>query len=223
MTVIKKELQNRSLHFSHLLSGTHSNEVFDYLKLDKNRSYYCFAVTAGTTDDFSFARSIELSVQKYYPDSILFIHQSYFIILLPDREHLNALAGCLNDTHQLKSGAGHRRKPAEIHASYQEAVIAAQHPGTFFTEYASLGYHRLLYSVEDRVKQTFIEDKIGPLLSLRPELLTTLGTLIKNGRMQKKETAGQLYIHINTLYQRLKTIEDTLNISLNKNGISSLI
>ncbi|MFC0560648.1 PucR family transcriptional regulator [Halalkalibacter alkalisediminis] len=67
--------------------------------------------------------------------------------------------------------------------------------------------------------EQFINEVFSPLWSdhdRSKDLEITLLTYIKNNRSATK-TANQLHIHINTLYQRIKKIEDLLKLELNNN------
>lgn len=80
--------------------------------------------------------------------------------------------------------------------------------------YEQLGVERLLVTVRERQLQRYVQETLGPLLNLDKhtnELLRTLNVYMATNRSAKK-AAKQLYIHLNTLYQRLEKIEKLLGV-----------
>ncbi|MCM3586755.1 helix-turn-helix domain-containing protein [Mesobacillus maritimus] len=83
-------------------------------------------------------------------------------------------------------------------------------------DYAEIGINRLFINHSQEELEQFIEEIFSPLNAPKfkhSELELTLTTYINNNR-SATTTAETLHIHINTLYQRLKRIEDILDISL---------
>ncbi|MFS0788773.1 helix-turn-helix domain-containing protein [Shouchella sp. 1P09AA] len=72
--------------------------------------------------------------------------------------------------------------------------------------YSKLGFERLLPSINSSHRDAFIKDHLQTLPDY-PYLMNTLIAFIAHSR-NRKETARALYIHPNTLYQRLKKVED---------------
>ncbi|PLR78324.1 hypothetical protein CU633_05805 [Bacillus sp. V3-13] len=80
------------------------------------------------------------------------------------------------------------------------------------TTYSNLGFERLSTKIEATAIDRFIEDRLGMLMEMNQEYFHTLATYIDlNG--SNKDTVEKLHIHSNTLYYRLKKIEETLNVS----------
>ncbi|GGJ95821.1 CdaR family transcriptional regulator [Lentibacillus kapialis] len=80
--------------------------------------------------------------------------------------------------------------------------------------YENIGIYRLLFRLQDnQLIESYIVDYIGPLLKhdteMNAELLSTLETYLKFSE-SKKETAERLFIVRQTLYHRLKKIEELL-------------
>src|SRR5699024_4671291 len=167
----------------------------------------------GARIDPAFSRQLDNSLKRYLPGAAMFLTGSRYAVLSPAVKHLADFAAELYSRHGLTTGVGNARPVSHIAASYNEAVVAADQPAPPLVEYSSLGSERLWHGLDDRVKRDFITDHIGPLLELGPEYLSTLGALIDNGRMQKTRTADRLYIHANTLYQRIRKMEAALGIS----------
>lgn len=86
---------------------------------------------------------------------------------------------------------------------------------TSVKSYGDVGIDKLFISMEERSVDEFIDESIGRLRRENEELERTLYTYIKNDK-GIKETADQLFIHRNTLYKRLKSIEEILDMDLSR-------
>lgn len=210
----EEALQRRSECFKRTLDGEDAGALQKYLQVKMEEPIHCFAISAASHEDTAFARHLESLMERYLPGAALFLTDAHYVILSPARKHLKDFAKYLNEQYGMITGTGKARPITQIKASYDEAVIAAAQPAPPLVEYSTLNYRRLWYHLEEQIKHEFINDYIGPLLELSPDYLSTLGALIENGRMQKSRTAEQLFIHTNTLYQRLRKIETILGVSL---------
>ncbi|QPQ29778.1 helix-turn-helix domain-containing protein [Lysinibacillus sp. JNUCC 51] len=120
----------------------------------------------------------------------------------------------------IKIGIGSMYQGLEnISKSYNEAdkalsfLVTRQRWG--IVHYQEIGVNRLfIHQTQDELL-SFINEIFQPLKNTKNQLLeeTLLIYLEQNGTVS--ETAKQLHIHVNTLYQRLKKIEEKLNISFN--------
>lgn len=79
-------------------------------------------------------------------------------------------------------------------------------------QYAEMGINRLFLNHHPEELQQFTDEVLSPLLSYSQDLEETLLVYMHNNRSAAK-TAASLHIHINTLYQRIKKIEEILEIS----------
>lgn len=210
----EKELRQRSEHFNRILEGGDSESLGKYLRFKKDVLVHYFAISAASNENTAFAGHLKNLMDRYFSEATLFFIDDHYVILSSSNRGLGAFAEVLYLRHGLITGTGRARPLKQLAISYREAVVAADHTAPPLVEYSSLGYSRLLYQLDDHEKRDFIDDQIGPLLALSPDHLSTLGALIKNGRSQKSQTAEQLHIHTNTLYQRIRRIENTLGISL---------
>ncbi|MGO4886618.1 helix-turn-helix domain-containing protein [Anaerobacillus sp. MEB173] len=85
--------------------------------------------------------------------------------------------------------------------------------------YEDIGLNRLFLNQSSQEIESFVHDVLSPLWSdndRNKDLEKTLITYIEYNRSATK-TANDLHIHINTLYQRLKKIEDLLHIDFQNN------
>lgn len=122
------------------------------------------------------------------------------------------------------TGIGQPEESMELYRSYYEAKQAilvkeclGEHGSIAF--YEDLGIMRLLISVGEYKLKTFTDELLAPLFSLdkaaAEELITTLNVYFDNDEDQR-ETAKELFIHINTLKYRLNRIQEILGINLRK-------
>ncbi|WOV84880.1 helix-turn-helix domain-containing protein [Sporosarcina jeotgali] len=113
------------------------------------------------------------------------------------------------------------QEPRQIEQSYREAEIALTNPiagqrNHHLVRYTDIGISRLFTSRNTEEVNKFITDIFDPLRDADRSdgtLEQTLLTFFASNR-SAGEAANKLHIHINTLYQRLKKIEETLDLSL---------
>lgn len=105
-------------------------------------------------------------------------------------------------------GVGKVTDYLDLRTSYEQAeracFIANSERRIVFEE--DLQFEMLQYSISPEVKEKFIKRTIAPILS-DDVLMNTLYAWLKNN-LSINETAKALYIHKNTLYYRLKKIEE---------------
>lgn len=125
-----------------------------------------------------------------------------------------------NPSAQLSAGLGTVYDSiTQVAKSYKEAKVALSYQisrgDKSVMEYAHLGINRLFIEQDTEVINQFTNEVFNPLNEFdHPDnvLTETLLTYYESNR-SASETAKNLYIHVNTLYQRLKKIEDILNVS----------
>ncbi|MDD4752206.1 MAG: helix-turn-helix domain-containing protein [Desulfitobacteriaceae bacterium] len=109
-----------------------------------------------------------------------------------------------------------------LRRSCDEARIALHYPHVMGTKaeiqyFADLGIFTPLFSQELKVVKTFCRNTLEPLFDHdtknESSLLPTLTELV-NSNFNLKETAKNLFIHVNTLYYRIKKIEQLLSVDL---------
>ena len=137
------------------------------------------------------------------------------------------LEAVIKDTQQhenvlLCAGMGSLYPGAEhIGKSYGEAVKAlsyqVSHRNTGLISYTDIGINRLFINVPFEDAEQFVAEIFSPLAELTKNhnnnLEETLLAYIDLNCSAVK-TAERLYIHVNTLYQRLNKIEEHLKVSL---------
>ena len=104
-------------------------------------------------------------------------------------------------------GIGRSFREAEKALSYQ---LSRRKGGLL--QYADMGINQVFVNLSSDEAASFLSSVLAPLARKSENLETTLLTYIESS-FSLKETARKLYIHPNTLYQRLKKIETCLDIS----------
>lgn len=128
----------------------------------------------------------------------------------------------LTTDHKLHGGIGSFvQRTGEIEQSYREAEIAltnplAGHRNRQLVRYTDIGISRLFTSRNTEEVSKFLTDIFDPLREADHAEGTLEQTLLAYFACNRSvgEAANRLHIHINTLYQRLKKIEETLGLSL---------
>ncbi|MGG1400936.1 helix-turn-helix domain-containing protein [Bacillus salipaludis] len=125
------------------------------------------------------------------------------------------------DGLELSGGIGSTYKGIEnISKSYEEAEKAlaylANRSEQKIIHYENIGVNRLFIHQQPQEIERFLEETLAPLLLEKNhhELEHTLLTYIELNK-SAVETAKKLHIHINTLYKRLKRIEELLKVDFN--------
>lgn len=119
-------------------------------------------------------------------------------------------------------GVGSKKQGVyHIGKSYEEAKKSVAYlvnkKETGIITYESIGVNRLFINQDTNELQDFINSFFQPLntaKSKKNDLERTLLTFVKLNKSMN-ETAKTLHVHINTLYQRLKKIEDILHLRFN--------
>jgi hypothetical protein len=202
-------LHRRNCAFQDLLNG-------DYRSVESlsRGPIYCFVLAGGVSDNIALTRQIETTVQAYFPNGHFSVYEGRYVVLASSCAYIDQLATYLQRHYHLVVGLSCPRMIADVASSYREAVLAAEMKSDApLVRYQTLGCRRLWPSLDEQTKRDFVIDYLQPLLDLEPDYIATLAALIENGRGARQQTAKQLHIHVNTLYQRVKRIEQVLDIS----------
>jgi len=155
----------------------------------------------------------------------------YILSDLKDPEQVNTIQDTLSiiQSHWIKNGnsrffggISHVYKGLEnIRKCYDEAndtinYLAGRNRFEIM-QYENIGLNRLFLHQQPHIIEQFIDEVFAPLVdnnSANNELEKTLLMYIETNR-SVKEAAKTLHIHPNTLYQRLKKIENLIKLDLN--------
>lgn len=172
------------------------------------------------------------SIVTHYQDQLVILvfdivnpspkERKEFVKFLATQIH-QTIAGKFPDVQNTVGLGRYYRSNLELFRSFQEAKIALemgrflqQKSGVFLFE--EIGVIRLLCLISNDVLITYYKETLGELLEYdrahEGELVKTLEIYCQeNGDISR--TSDALYIHPNTLRNRLKKIESLLDISLN--------
>lgn len=109
-----------------------------------------------------------------------------------------------------------------IEKSHNEAEVALSYLASRglpeIIEYSKIGLNRLFINQDKEEINRFLQEVFEPLQTPQHSSSKLEETLLTYFEMNRSavQTANHLHIHINTLYQRLKKIEDCLQISFEK-------
>lgn len=144
-------------------------------------------------------------------------------------EHLRAVLQDLKDQAELRCGpkiavfigiGRPRKRLAELHQSYQDAVTVCEHQASGRTgpadcSFEDLGLSRLLDTVERGLLETFARVELAPLLSLpRPKrevLLATLRALVDTN-FNVAAASRRLHMRRPSVYRHLYQLDDLLGV-----------
>ncbi|MBO8157778.1 MAG: helix-turn-helix domain-containing protein [Bacillaceae bacterium] len=233
----EKELHFREEIFNQILEGVPSselNQILEHMNWKTEWDMACMVIqgrdgplweTSHIKDKEWFVRSIESISHSICEHCLVFTRAFQTVLIIPiiqSERVVVRIADVIDKQwgHQIDMiyGIGRKVPISQLNVSYREALNAIQYGKTVqhkkVIEYSRLGLERLLHKLDQSTLKYFVEDKMGKLLKQGPELFETLGNLIETNKNHKL-TAERMHIHPNTLYNRLKKIEQILNISLN--------
>ncbi|MBQ0042639.1 MAG: helix-turn-helix domain-containing protein [Lachnospiraceae bacterium] len=108
----------------------------------------------------------------------------------------------------------------DVSKSYKEAKMAMEVGRIFYAEkkivsYSSLGIGRLIYQLPVNLCRIFIDEVFGPksLDELDDETLLTVRRFLENNQ-NVSETSRQLYIHRNTLINRIERLQKITGLDI---------
>ncbi|WP_316569183.1 helix-turn-helix domain-containing protein [Neobacillus sp. YIM B06451] len=234
--LIEQELHFRNEVFNQLINEQNQydvNRLLHYLKWERTNDIQCVIIEGADkplweNNKIKEKQWIVLSIQKlldsFCKNSFVVTHTYQLILLIPGGVTEDVVKQLLNEMDRILSGRniligiGRQTTIPQLATSYQEALRSISFGKTSkasnVIEYSKLGMERLFHEIEQQTIDMYIHDKIGKLLEADPVLLHTLLCFIRNNK-NHKDTAAEMHIHGNTLYYRLKKIEDVLQLSLN--------
>lgn len=233
--IFEKEIHFREEVFNQLMEGISGRDLhhaLQYVKWNEGSHVQCIILEGQDNplweidrliDKERFVQSIERITYTIGSHSLIFTKAFQLIMIIPtqSKHTLNKLIKQIqlhwkNDKHIL-FGIGRETTIQELSISYHEAVRSigyAKMHHIQVVEYAMLGIERLLYEVDEDILDMFMNDKLHKLYTLDESYLETLRIFIKLNK-NHKQTAEYLHIHANTLYYRLRKIEEVLQIDFN--------
>lgn len=233
----EKELHFREEFFNQMIDGMPLGQLpkmASQLKWDSKWLMQCMVIEGKNEPLWSsnillskekFVKSVEKICQRYTKYGLVFTKAFQTVIVAPvlQEEVMERIARQLVQSVENKKpilcGIGRKTYLNRLIESYQEAMEAVRYGKSNSNQdnpiisYSLLGAERLWQKVDANTLQNFVNDKLGPVLSMGKEYFTTLATYIELNKSSKK-TSDQLHVHPNTLYYRLKKIEQRLQISL---------
>ncbi|MFP3917161.1 helix-turn-helix domain-containing protein [Lysinibacillus telephonicus] len=226
----RHEIFNQLLHD---LTNSDLKRILNYLQWNDVSDIQCIIIEGAEnplwdknklTDKQWLVLSFETMLKSICSNSFVVTNAFQLIVVLPDvKEYqlgqiINEIETITGNDKQILIGIGRKTSIKQISISYSEAIQSINYAKTTkqsnIIEYAKLGMERLFHEIDPQRIEIFIQDKIGKLLKTDLLLIETLICFI-NKNKNHKETAKELHIHGNTLYYRLRKIEDILQIDLN--------
>jgi len=233
--LFEKEIHFREEVFNQIINNVSDRDFYhalQYLEWEKNWEVQCliFEKKGQPFWQQEFIMGKERCIQNVEKlanslglKHLIFTKTSQLIIIIPKLSNKSKDILIRNIIqYQTKStifcGIGRKTTMENLSLSYQEATRSLSYAitnNTQIIEYEELGVERLLYEVDKEVLNMFIHDILKNIHLLNNQVIHTLATFINHNRSHKL-TAASLYIHPNTLYYRLKKIEETLDLRLDE-------
>lgn len=174
------------------------------------------------TDKKRFVKSIESSSRSVCSKSFVFTTGQQLIIVSPvfkeniPEKIVKIINNQWGNSRKILFGIGRQttlHKIGESLIEAKEAIRYGKMKGDQLIFYPKLGAERLWQKVDPLSLENYVADQLDPLFSMGKEYEETLFKLIQLNK-NHKDTANALNIHQNTLYYRLKKIEEALGVSL---------
>lgn len=234
--LFEREIQFRGEMFQRLIENVSFKEwerMVQHLQWDVKGKICCMILEGKETPLWNpliryererVVRNIEAICMELNMTNLAVTKRKQLILLVPEmnshliRQFIGEVSNRLEGCKQVVVGIGRYVSLEEIGVTYEEAMEALlfthQHKETIIF-YEQLGFERLLSGMEEQVLNRFVNDKLRKLIELGDVYIHTLQRyMIENKR--HKETATKLHIHENTLYMRLRKIEEVLQVNLNQ-------
>ncbi|WP_078429823.1 helix-turn-helix domain-containing protein [Alkalihalobacterium alkalinitrilicum] len=232
----EKELHFREEVFQQMIEGISYGEfkrVQNYVNWNSDSELVCVVLEGkhnplwksdSLLDKEKFIRSLENICQNISNSTFILsrTYQAILIIPVTSEKVVDLIVHKISDQWKKQKdmifGMGRKVTVGKLGDSYREALDAVRFgktSGDRFVDYSNLGFERLLQNVDPSTLSLFVDDKMGPLLSMEPIYIETLGVFIRLNKNHKR-TAEHLHVHPNTLYQRIKKMERLMNISFDR-------
>lgn len=198
---------------------------------------YAIIVIDGPKDKLSTVRRLGPAEFNSSPPIYTIVNDNVIIILslvnLPDNKIKKALEEftekilgnlAFNHVENVHMGVGSQAANlTDLHQRFQEAKIAMELGKVFgpadISYFEEMGFLKFIFTAPAQELQEFAQRVLGKIiaydLEMETDLLQTIEVYI-NQHCQTANCAKALYIHENTLRNRLKKIEELLNLDLKK-------
>lgn len=184
------------------------DKILDNLKVDKNCKYFVVTIISNDKNISIIEKDI-----KYFFNSLDCVLYTYifpceFVAFLEEskiNKFKNIISSfCSEHKEIIKVGIGNVVSLEDINVSYKNSNIAIKYikEEDGFKFYEDFSLEILLNSIPNELKQKYIENIISNLTKEDIQLLK----VYFNNNMELKNTAKELFIHINTLQYKLDKI-----------------
>ncbi|WP_413375766.1 helix-turn-helix domain-containing protein [Alkalihalobacillus sp. 1P02AB] len=211
---IDATLKKEAEYFIQMLQTAHQ---FDENFWGMTASKYVYALVFSKNSKYEVKqyRTLQSYIQSFESHWKLCKYKEVWVLYIGvNKERLSRLLNKLTTLQGMQVGVSRFAPLSEYRQLFQEAMDAfVSKTDKNVIHYDSLGYERLLMHLDEGQRTSFINDHLGPVIQLDSHYLETLQMLMSTNR-NRKEAAEKLFIHPNTLYQRLKKIESAIGKSL---------
>ncbi|WP_169871330.1 helix-turn-helix domain-containing protein [Shouchella patagoniensis] len=221
MNICERNLRMKESLFERVLNGSTIEEVAQLFSAHRNEYVRCLVFKRSRSELGALCQKIEQIALKTTSEVTVMVYRSHWVVVMnaSEEQQIVSFSKSLYELPSFSSsvtiGVSRFVQLHDVADAYHEAVGAWEEgavAGDSIAYYVKLGYKRLLNRIDAKDKQAFIQDHLGPLFSMEPVYIETLKALIASNR-NRQQTANSLYIHANTLYQRVKRIEQELGVS----------
>lgn len=232
----EKELNLRNNLFEDIIGRISSDElkkIASQFRWDVKWDFVCFIIErkdGGLWNDSKlsekkkFTTSVEKLCTSICAECLVLVKGLQLVIITPIfkknviRRMISLMKEHLKDSKTILYGIGRETTLNQIINSFNEAKDAINYARNtsykgHIVHYKELGVERLWQKLDEDTLENFVQDYLDSLFTLDDFYQETLFTLIELNK-NHKETALSLHIHINTLYKRLRKIEETMDILL---------
>lgn len=204
----EKELHLRQELFDDLVTGVSDHEWRQYahsLQWESQWSVQCLVVDSlypawkadAVFEKEVFIKSIERVCKSYQPSAFIFSKGFRVVVFIPEpeKETAHKCAQALLDLHPNKDlviGIGGKVGIKHVSRSYTDANEAVQYgkkrrKAKSVVDYTQLGAERLWHRLDRKALESFVFDRLGPVLEADDVYLETLKVLIDTGKNHKKQ------------------------------------
>lgn len=192
-------------------------KILDEFKVDKNQKHAVVLVTVGTAEDINIL--IEKQVRNLFEEIEVglntYIYPNEFVGIVDQKKYSaakRAITHFCNTNSKVRIGIGSFMRLNLLYKSYETAKAAINygiknHQSCCFFE--DLNIEMIIVSLSDDIKKQYASKILDKLEQEEKIILETYF----DKDMNLKETAAQLYLHINTLQYKLDKVAQKLKLN----------